>query len=754
MSHPKNRRGLILVVVAVIAALLSSSPAEAAAPLPMAWGVDGLDPASVTPQVRNHVWDIEQIGNKIYVGGKFLTVDNGAQTVSQRFLAAFDVDTGVWDSSFRPNLEGSVYALQASPDGTRLLVGGEFTNADGLPNTSGLVALDPATGRVDTSWKGFVERPWTQRPAVVYDLELGANHLYAVGKFSHVSRSDNSSRTRTASIGKFALGSGIPDSQFVADVTGGAVWGAGLDPDEGFLYLTGYFTSVNGSPGTANLAAINTSNGAVRTGVQPFVANHVVSYQHDVIVTSNKIFVAGSNHSLQVLERSTQRLLLQHTTGSNINGGDYQALERSGDVIYASCHCRVEHRTIGQGNLDGISHVAAYNANTGQRIDSFVTQTSGAAGVWALKADSNGCLWIGGDITASGGRKVGRFTRLCERESTNLAREGVVSQSSNYWPTVGASKAVDGSIEGTFTNLSVSSTLQQNNPWWQADLGSSQNISEIAIYNRSDCCPERLRNVFVFVSDSPFTSSDPNVVKNQPGVSTYMLPGARARVSFVNPNTSGRYVRIAQSGVSFLTMAEVVVLGADGQQPPVPDTERPTVPTQHQATVNQTTVQLSWNASTDNVGVVAYEIYRSTNGGAFSFLAETQSINYSDTDLQPNTGYRYYFRARDAAGNKSWRTGYRSVTIEDGGGVGQLPAPAFVNVTRTERRKVVINYAKVAGAANHEILVNGQLQATDNDSWYVVRNLEPGTTYQIEVRAIDGNGNPGASRLATVTTSP
>jgi hypothetical protein len=37
--------------------------------------------------------------------------------------------------------------------------------------------------------------------------------------------------------------------------------------------------------------------------------------------------------------------------------------------------------------------------------------------------------------------------------------------------------------------------------WWQVDLGSKKNISQIIIYNRTDCCANRLSNYQVSISN-------------------------------------------------------------------------------------------------------------------------------------------------------------------------------------------------------------------------------------------------------------
>ncbi len=82
-----------------------------------------------------------------------------------------------------------------------------------------------------------------------------------------------------------------------------------------------------------------------------------------------------------------------------------------------------------------------------------------------------------------------------------------------------------------------------------------------------------------------------------------------------------------------------------------PDTQSPTVPTGLAATATgPTQVDLSWAASTDDVGVTGYTIYR--DGTSIATVAGA-SLTYSDTSAVPNTGYTYTVDAYDQAGNHS-----------------------------------------------------------------------------------------------------
>ena len=77
--------------------------------------------------------------------------------------------------------------------------------------------------------------------------------------------------------------------------------------------------------------------------------------------------------------------------------------------------------------------------------------------------------------------------------------------------------------------------------------------------------------------------------------------------------------------------------------------------------VSSSQINLSWTASTDNVGVTGYQIYR---GG--TLLTTVAGTSYSNTGLTPSTSYSYYVRATDAAGNVSGNSNTASATTQAG----------------------------------------------------------------------------------------
>src|SRR5271165_5113364 len=81
------------------------------------------------------------------------------------------------------------------------------------------------------------------------------------------------------------------------------------------------------------------------------------------------------------------------------------------------------------------------------------------------------------------------------------------------------------------------------------------------------------------------------------------------------------------------------------------DTTPPTAPSALVATASSSTqIDLTWTASTDNVGVTGYRIERCSGAGCSSFAqvaTTTTATNFSDTALAASTSYSYRVRATD-----------------------------------------------------------------------------------------------------------
>jgi chitodextrinase len=92
----------------------------------------------------------------------------------------------------------------------------------------------------------------------------------------------------------------------------------------------------------------------------------------------------------------------------------------------------------------------------------------------------------------------------------------------------------------------------------------------------------------------------------------------------------------------------------------IQDTQAPSVPTGLAATAaSSSQVNLAWQASTDNVGISGYTIYRDS---ALLATVSGSSLTYSDNTVLPSTTYTYTVDAFDFAGNHSVQSSPASVT--------------------------------------------------------------------------------------------
>lgn len=142
----------------------------------------------------------------------------------------------------------------------------------------------------------------------------------------------------------------------------------------------------------------------------------------------------------------------------------------------------------------------------------------------------------------------------------NIATSGTASQSSTgrfTWDAV-ASFANDGNRDGNYKGKSVAHTLSSQGAWWQVDLGQSQDIEKIVIWNRTDGgWGKRLSNFNLVV----LNDSNKEVYKK-----TFCANGGSfnpAMVVEIPGNLVGRYVKISLNGNNYLQLAEVEVFASE-----------------------------------------------------------------------------------------------------------------------------------------------------------------------------------------------
>ena len=119
-----------------------------------------------------------------------------------------------------------------------------------------------------------------------------------------------------------------------------------------------------------------------------------------------------------------------------------------------------------------------------------------------------------------------------------------------------ASKAVDGNTEGVFYPwCSVTHTNNDDQAWWQVHLQGWRTVFAVRVFNRVDCCMERLANFNVTLRNANGATL---ATKNFAG-------GTRTEIYTFEIYVKGvSYVRVHLLGKNFLSLAEVQVIGNDG----------------------------------------------------------------------------------------------------------------------------------------------------------------------------------------------
>ncbi len=167
------------------------------------------------------------------------------------------------------------------------------------------------------------------------------------------------------------------------------------------------------------------------------------------------------------------------------------------------------------------------------------------------------------------------------------------------------------------------------------------------------------------------------------------------------------------------------------------DKEAPTAPTNLQGTVlSVTSAQLSWNASTDNVAVTGYRIYR--NG---TFINTSATTSFVDNGLSVGNIYSYYVTAVDAAGNESDQSLSVNVNTND----------TWAPIAPTNLQSTVLSVTSAqlswtastdnVGVTGYRIYRGGTLINTSVTASYTDNGLSVGNIYSYYVTAIDAAAN-------------
>jgi PKD repeat protein len=315
-----------------------------------------------TAQINGVAWTQVIIGNTVFVGGKFTEARPagaapGAGAVIRNNILAYNLTTGELLNTFTPSFNAEVTALAASPDGSRLYVGGSFTTYNGAAVWR-VVALTPSKGALI---KSFLPRMSASVRAIVATQTT----VYLGGLFNGVG---SVARGQLAAVNA-SNGALLPWNPGAA---GGRVNALALSPDGGSMVVGGAFTTLNGSsnPGLG-LGKVDTAQGALL----PFQMNNIVrnggagknaSGQNTsagiTALASDGTNVFGAGFALRrgTLEGAfAVKWSDDSTTWLEDCHGDTYSIQPIGDVVYTAGHAHY------CGNVGGFPQTQPWGFNRG-----------------------------------------------------------------------------------------------------------------------------------------------------------------------------------------------------------------------------------------------------------------------------------------------------------------------------------------------------------------------------------------------------
>jgi PKD repeat protein len=355
--------GVALLVAMGGAALLSpgtaladSKPATVSPANPVTAAADALP----TVQINGVAWSQAVVGNTVYVAGAFTSARPagaaaGTSETPRANLLAYDIRTGALITSFAPVLNGQALVVTASPDGSRIYIGGDFTTVNGQARKR-VAALDTATGALVSTWKPSISSQVKAIAATNDTVYLGGT-ITGVGSVA---------RTKLAAV-TAATGALLP----WAPVPGPGSTAANREPgktaaQEATLNYDVLSLVVTGG-GSQVVAAgrFDTMNGVRATGVAAL----------DPVTGANRPFAIN-----------------QKITNQGINSAVY-SLTTDGTTVFGTAY-----DYYGPGNIEGSfavtadgGKILAVNTCLGDTYSSFAT-----GGVLYLASHEHNCASIGG----------------------------------------------------------------------------------------------------------------------------------------------------------------------------------------------------------------------------------------------------------------------------------------------------------------------------------------------------------------------
>jgi hypothetical protein len=342
---------------------------------------------SFTYQTNGPVASVVSVGGTVYIGGDFSAVRPGGaavgEPVARAGLAAFSATTGTlldWD----PGTDGSVQAMAASPDGSTIYVGGDFTHLAGAPrHTFGAVSSRSGVARSITA----------DTNGTVRAIAAAGHRIYLGGTFTAVRDRPRSHVAALQLSGALARRWRPTADAGVRAIT--------LSPDRRYVYLGGDFKNVNGHH-HQRVAKLSRSH----ADILPW-RSHPTFPVYEVVATARRVYVGGNGAGGHVASYSTSGV---RRWISQPDGGVQTVALRDG-ILYVGGHfdavcptAATTKESNGQCPTPRLTRrkIAALHAGTGD-LTAWDPGANSLLGVLALTSTKTRLL-VGGAFTVIGGQ--------------------------------------------------------------------------------------------------------------------------------------------------------------------------------------------------------------------------------------------------------------------------------------------------------------------------------------------------------------
>jgi hypothetical protein len=391
----------LAVVLAVVAALVLAQGAVA-----VAREASLVGNAASSWQTNGTVWALAHAKGVVYLGGDFTSVRPpgaaaGTGEVARNHIAAFNAGTGDLITSFNHSFDVKPMVLAASPDGSRIYAGGDFTTVDGQPRAR-LAAFDTATGAL-LAWAPRVQFGGVRGIAVY------GNTVYFGGSFSAVA---GQPRTRLAAVtaDTGALRPWAP----TADAT---VFRVAAAVDGSRVIVGGYFTNLNGQHrrGTGSL---DPSDGSIEpwasADVVPAHSSTCNSDIKDIFIDGDTAYFAAEGNGGGCFDGTFAAKVADGAlVWKNTCLGATQAVAVVGGFLYKGSHA---HNCAANGDFPEQPtnirwHLLVEYLNNG-RIGPWYPNTNGNSLGPRVFATDGARLFVGGDFTFVNSKAQQGFTRF------------------------------------------------------------------------------------------------------------------------------------------------------------------------------------------------------------------------------------------------------------------------------------------------------------------------------------------------------